>query len=62
MGCTYRLQSHNELLPGDALVLVLGHLAKYLQDLDLVATQVGIQGQQGGGLGQLELGHRPTEG
>ena len=44
MGGTYRLQSHNELLPRDLLVLAPVHFAKYLQDLDLAAVQVGVQG------------------
>lgn len=60
-GGAYRLESHDELLSGD-LVLALVHLVKQLQDLDLAAVQVGVQGQQGGGFGQSELGHLPAGG
>lgn len=42
-GGAYRLESHDELLSGD-LVLALVHLVKQLQDLDLAAVQVGVQG------------------
>ena len=42
-GGAYRLESHDELLPGD-LVLALIHLVKQLQDLDLAVVQVGVQG------------------
>lgn len=54
----YCLQSHDELLPGDPLVLAPVHLVKYLQDLDLLAVQVGVQGRQGRGSGQSELWHQ----
>ena len=60
-GGAYRLENHDELLPGD-LVLAPVHLAEQLQDLHLVAVQVGEQGRQGGGPGQLELGHLPAGG
>lgn len=56
-GGTYRLQSRHELLPRDPLVLTPVHLAEYLQDLDLAAAQVRVQGGQGRRLGQSELGH-----
>lgn len=52
-GGAYRLQSRDELLPGDPLFLALLHLVKYLLDLDLVAAQVRVQGRQGRGFGQL---------
>lgn len=60
-GGAYCLESHDELLPGD-LVLALIHLVKQLQDLDLAVVQVGVQGRQGGGFGQSELGHLPAGG
>lgn len=60
-GGAYCLENHDELLPGD-LVLAPVHLAEQLQDLHLVAVQVGEQGRQGGGSGQLELRHLPAGG
>lgn len=57
-GGTYHLQSHSEHLPGDGLVVALVRLGKYIQDLQIVAAQVGVQDQQGRGLGQSELGQR----
>lgn len=58
---THCLQSHDKFLPGDALVLAPLPLVKYLQDLDLTATQVGVQVCQDRRFGQPQLGCRLTD-